>query len=205
MRYILPLLLLLSACTAVKNANWDDIINACNEAYKECKEGCECPEPSIAPTPEPTVEPSMPPVAPTPEPTTPPSDDFYIPINCSNPPKHISSNDGFKCMSSATRGGSVVCLLPWQFTWKPWKQVTDHHNHTFACNKNDDHFDELLLKQNNGKIIKLVYAGCHNYVATSNGWIGRQHWRSTVLWKQIKNRVERIVMIKGNKRTCLKF
>lgn len=204
MKSMLPLLILIASCAMVKDIAWEEIIKICKEAYDECKQDCECQEPTLEPTIDP--EPSIPPVIPipTPEPTT--ELDFFIPRNCNNPPKHILANDGFKCMGSATRGGSVVCLLPYQFTWKPHKMKTDHHNNTFACNKNNERFDEVDLILKSDKVISLKWAGCHNYVATVNGKIGRQHWRDeSTKWDSVKNRVKTIVMKKGNKKTCLKF
>lgn len=199
-KYIFIAVFLLSCSTKLSDIDWNEIVKTCKEAYEECKEE----EPT--PSPEPTIEPSLPPIEPTPVPSTEPDDDFFIPLNCSNPPEHLSSNDGFKCMASATQNGSVVCLLPYQFTWKPWKMVTDHHNYTFACNKNDEHFDKVFLLLKNNRRIDLQYSGCHNYVATSQGWIGRQHFRNkNIQWDDIKNQVERIVMIKNQERTCLKF
>lgn len=132
--------------------------------------------------------------------------DVFIPDNCSNPPEHISWNDGFKCIASETRGGSVVCLLPYQFTWTPHKSVTDHHNYTFACNANDDHFSKVELVLNGGQRIGLSYAGCHNYVATSGGAIGRQHFRNeSIKWSNIQNSVRTIEMTRGGSKTCLRF
>ncbi len=131
---------------------------------------------------------------------------IIIPDNCSNPPKNLSSNDGFKCIASATRGGSVVCLLPYQFTWKPHSSVTDHHNNTFACNKNDTHFDDVQLVLKSGERINLSYSGCHNYVATVDGPIGRQHFRNeNYTWQSIRNKVVRIEMSKGSQTSCLSF
>lgn len=130
--------------------------------------------------------------------------DFYIPNNCSNPPSNISAHDGFKCMGSSTRGGSVVCLLPYQFTWAPHKMVTDHHNYSFACNRNDESFTNVRIYLNDNSSISLSYAGCHNYVSTQDGWIGRQHFRNEgVNWDSIKNRATRIEMENGGKKTCL--
>lgn len=132
--------------------------------------------------------------------------DYYVPNNCSNSPKNISQHDGFKCMGSSTRGGSIVCLLPYQFTWSPHKMKTDHHNYTFACNRDDESFDTVNLILNNGSTISLNYAGCHNYVATQDGPIGRQHFRNeSVKWSSVDNSVVRIEMIKNGSKTCLSF
>lgn len=132
--------------------------------------------------------------------------EIFIPDNCSNPPEHITSNDGFKCIGSDTRGGSVVCLLPYQFTWAPHKSVTDHHNYTFACNANDDHFSKVELVLNSGQRIGLSYSGCHNYVATPGGAVGRQHFRNeSIKWSNIQNSVRTIEMTRGGSKTCLRF
>lgn len=157
------------------------------------------PEPPIIvdPTPEPSPSPE-----PTPEP---PVFDLFIPDNCSNPPEHISTFDGFKCMASSTRGGSIVCLLPYQFTWKPHKDWTDHHGVTMKCNATDEHFDKVVLKLKK-KNIELSWDKCQNWVGTNEGKIGRQHFRHpSVKWDDIKNKVKTIKMIKGNKKTCLRF
>jgi hypothetical protein len=134
------------------------------------------------------------------------SSSLFIPDNCANPPEHISWNDGFKCIASETRGGSVVCLLPYQFTWGPYRSTTDHHGYTFVCNANDDHFSKVELVLNSGQRIGLSYAGCHNYVATSQGPIGRQHFRNeSVKWSNIAGAVQTIEMTRGGRKTCLRF
>ena len=132
--------------------------------------------------------------------------ELFIPNNCSNPPQNISANDGFKCIASSTRGGSVVCLLSYQFTWKPHVSKTDQHGNTFACNATDDHFTKAELVLNSGERIDLTYAGCHNYVGTAEGQIGRQHFRNeSIHWSSIENSVQRIEMTKNGSRTCLRF
>lgn len=184
MRYLIVLLVLFSGCSFI-----DDIIN---------------PKPPIIVEPTPTPQPSP---EPTPTPTPPvvnPPLQVYIPDNCSNPPKHLSANDGFKCMASSTQGGSIVCLLPHQFTWKPYNQFTDHHGVTMKCSNN--RFDTVDLIRKNGTRITLQWDKCQNYVSTSEGKIGRQHWRNkSIKWDNEKNRVATIEMKKGNKKTCLKF
>lgn len=148
----------------------------------------------VTPTPTPTIEVER------------EEQEFFIPDNCDNPPKNISKFDGWKCQSSATQGGKIVCLLPYQFTWKPWKDFTDHHGVTMKCNKNDEHFDAVDLVLKSGKRISLDFAYCANYAATSQGKIGRQHFRSkTTLWADIQKKVSYIEMTKGNKTSCLKF
>ena len=110
------------------------------------------------------------------------------------------------CIASSTRGGSVVCLLPYQFTWAPFKTVVDDHGHVFSCSKSDSHFGKVELILKSGERIKLNYAGCHNYVATVNGQIGRQHFRNEgIQWSSIKNQVDTIEMTENGKMTCLKF
>ncbi len=132
--------------------------------------------------------------------------DFFVPNNCSNPPEHISSSDGFKCIASTTRNNSVVCLLPYQFTWTPHVSITDHHGYVFACNSNDESFSKVELVLRSGERINLNYAGCHNFVGTAEGSIGRQHFRNeSVQWSDIANSVATIEMTKGSKKTCLKF
>lgn len=131
---------------------------------------------------------------------------LFVPDNCDNPPKNITFNDGWKCQASATQGGKIVCLLPYQFTWKPWKDFTDHHGVTMKCNKTDEHFDAVDLVLKSGKRISLDFAYCANYVGTTEGKIGRQHFRSSsTLWNDVKGKVDYIEMIKGNLKTCLKF
>lgn len=202
-KYLIVILILFSSC-----GDGDRVLDIVEDVVDIIKE-----DPTPSTPPENTLPPEV--VKPTSEPIekpiekpieTPKEYDLFIPNNCSNPPKNISSNDGFKCMASATRNGTVVCLLPYQFTWKPWKQVTDHHNNTFTCNKSEEHFDKVFLIMKSGRQINLVYAGCHNYVATSDGWIGRQHFRNEdIKWGKIKRNVKQIVMIKNKIRTCLKF
>ncbi len=132
--------------------------------------------------------------------------EYYIPDNCSNPPEYITPNDGFKCIASATRNGSIVCILPYQFTWEPRRNITDHHGYTFGCNKNDEHFDKVELVLKTGERIPLAFAYCANYVATADGPIGRQHFRNeNYQWNSVANRVVTLEMVKGNKKTCLKF
>ncbi len=132
--------------------------------------------------------------------------EFYIPDNCSNPPEHISYNDGFKCIASSTRGGSIVCVLPYQFTWEPYHNVTDHHNMTYACNKNDAHFDSVNLVLKSGDRIPLDFAYCANYVATVDGPIGRQHFRNeNYQWSSVSHKVASIEMVRGDQKTCLRF
>lgn len=131
---------------------------------------------------------------------------FFIPDNCSKPPKNISQFDGFKCIASTTRGGSVVCLLPYQFTWAPYKTFTDHHGVTMNCNINDDHFDKVELVRKNGKVISLVWDKCQNWVGTAQGKIGRQHFRNeSIKWSNIQGKLDRIEMTKNGQKTCLKF
>lgn len=135
-----------------------------------------------------------------------PEIELFIPDNCSNPPKELSFDDGFKCKPSETRGGSVVCLLPHQFTWREYKQKNDGRN-TFFCNANDEHFDDVKIFLRDGRVIELDYAGCHNPVFLSGGKIGRQHFRNeNIQWNSsISRRAEFIQMSKGNRTTCLKF
>lgn len=131
--------------------------------------------------------------------------DFFIPANCSNAPKNISFNDGFKCKGSETRNETIVCVLPYQFTWLPFKDNNDGKN-IFRCNKNDEHFDDVKIFLKNGNVIDLNYAGCHNPVFLADGKTGRQHFRNeSIKWHDIKRRVESIRMSKNNKDTCLKF
>lgn len=152
--------------------------------------------PVSTPSPQPTVKPTNTPVV----------NSFFVPNNCDNPPKNISQFDGWKCQASATQGGKIVCLLPYQFTWKPYKDFTDHHGVTMKCNKSDDHFDAVDLILLSGKRISLDFAYCANYVGTAEGKIGRQHFRSgSTLWNDVKDKVSTIEMIKGNLKTCLKF
>jgi hypothetical protein len=201
MKYILLVILFFLSCSEINKDILIETVKIGKDAYREAKEKENIPTVKENLTVEPSLEP-----IPILEPQIKPVNDFLIPDNCNNAPKNIASNDGFKCMGSATRNNTVVCLLPYLFTWKPFKSITDHHNNTFSCNKNDEHFDEVFLIQKNNKKINLKYAGCHNYVATQNGKIGRQHYRDeSIKWDSIKNKVNYIVMIKNNKKTCLKF
>lgn len=148
-----------------------------------------------------------PPVS-TPEPTPEPvqTTNFYTEDNCDNPPVEMNVNNDAKCQASATRGGSVVCLLPHRFTWSPYTTFTDHHGISMRCNVNDDRFDKVELIQKNGRVRELVWDKCQNYVATAQGFIGRQHWRNESLqWDNIKNKVERIKMTVNGQKTCLRF
>lgn len=130
--------------------------------------------------------------------------DYFVPDNCSNPPKRISQADGFKCIASATRGGSVVCLLPYQFTWSPYKDFTDHHGVTMDCNSTDTRFDSVKLFLNNGKVHDMTWADCQNWVGTARGKIGRQHWRiESVQWSKIKDKVRLLEMTVNGQKTCL--
>lgn len=140
------------------------------------------------------------------EPDSKPKIELFIPNNCDAPPKQISFDDGFKCKASETRGETIVCLLPYQFTWKPHKQESDSKN-TFACNENNEHFDDVKIFLRGGRVIDLDYAGCHNPVFLAQGKIGRLHYRNeTLKWSSsISRRAKFIQMTKGNKTTCLKF
>ena len=129
----------------------------------------------------------------------------YIPDNCSNPPKNISQFDGWKCISSSTRGGRVVCLLPYQFTWKPWQDFTDHHGVTMKCNAEDAHFNKVKLVLKDGTKINMAWDKCQNWVGTAEGKVGRQHFRAPELWKNIKNKVKTIEMTYNGSKTCLNF
>jgi len=131
---------------------------------------------------------------------------FFIPDNCANPPTGISSNDGFQCIASRTRGDSIVCLLPFQFTWPPLTSFTDDAGFTFGCNANDDFFDQVTLFLTTGEAIPLAEAGCFNFVSTANGPIGRQHWRNEgVQFGSVANRLSFMMMTRDGQDTCLRF
>ena len=134
------------------------------------------------------------------------STSFFIPDNCSNPPTQISSNDGFQCISSRTRNNSLVCLLPFQFTWPPLQNFTDDAGFTFGCNANGDFFDSVTLVLSDGQSIPLAEAGCFNFVATADGPIGRQHWRSeSTQFSSVQNRLSMMIMTRDGQDTCLRF
>lgn len=196
MKYLLILLLTISI-----NANALDFCELICGECPVCKP-TECPScPDRPECPEIPTNPEKPPVE---HPVTP--DDLFLPDNCKNPPKHISAGDGFKCMASNTRGGTIVCLLPYQFTWKPWKDWTDHHGVTMKCNANDEHFDKVELKIKGMGKIELDWDKCQNWVATAEGKIGRQHFRhKSIKWDDVKNKAQRLIMSKNGKKTCLKF
>jgi len=141
--------------------------------------------------------------------TVPPSGNstlFFIPDNCDNPPTQLSANDGFTCIASRTRNDSLVCLLPHQFTWPPLTPFTDDAGITFGCNANDDFFDEVTLFLTTGEAIRLVEAGCFNFVATANGQVGRQHWRNEgIQFSSVQSRFDFIVMTRDGQDTCLRF
>jgi len=131
---------------------------------------------------------------------------FFIPDNCDNPPTQISSNDGFQCIASRTRNDSIVCLLPFQFTWSPLVTFRDDAGFTFGCNANDDFFDEVRIFLTSGEEIRLVESGCFNFVATADGPIGRQHWRNEgVQFSSVESRLDLMVMTRNGQDTCLRF
>ena len=157
---------------------------------------CDIDDPIVIPDPDPTAEPTVSTTA-TPEPTV---SELFIPDNCGNPPKQISSTSGFLCKGSETRGDSIVCLLPWQFTWEPY--FTDEEGHLSSSRK----FNAVHLVLKNGNIIDLDWSGYANPVFLPVGKVNRQHWRNeNRQWSSVKNRVSYIEMIKGNRRTCLRF
>jgi len=135
-----------------------------------------------------------------------PEVELFIPDNCSNPPTEITFNDGFLCKASETRNETIVCVLPYQFTWPPYIDKNDGRN-TFRCNANDETFDDVKIFLRNGEVISLDYAGCHNPVFLNGFKQGRIHVRDeSRKWNSsIARRAERIEMTKGNKKTCLKF
>ena len=134
------------------------------------------------------------------------STSFFIPDNCDNPPTQISAGDGFTCIASRTRNDSLVCLLPYQFTWSPLTSFTDDAGFTFGCNANDDFFDEVTVILNNGRQISLVEAGCFNFVATPEGQIGRQHWRNEgVQFDSVSGALDMMIMTRDGQSTCLRF
>lgn len=131
---------------------------------------------------------------------------FFIPDNCDNPPTEISSNDGFQCIASRTRNDSLVCLLPFQFTWPPLVSFRDDAGFVFGCNANDDFFDDVTVILSDGQQIPLVESGCFNFVATADGQIGRQHWRNeNVQFDSVASRLELMVMRRNGLQTCLRF
>jgi len=131
---------------------------------------------------------------------------FFIPDNCANPPTEISSNDGFRCIASRTRNDSIVCLLPFQFTWFPLEPFTDDAGFTFGCNANDEFFDEVRIILTNGEEIQLTEAGCFNFVATADGPIGRQHWRNEdIQFNSVDGQLDLMVMTRDGLDTCLRF
>lgn len=151
------------------------------------------------------VEGTPPEVTPEPE-TVGEQTNFYTEDNCGNPPKEMNVNNNAKCQGSATRGGTIVCIIPYRFTWPPYKNFIDHHGVTMKCNLNDDHFTKVQLVLKNGTRITLDWDKCQNYVATNNGFIGRQHFRNEqFLWDNVKKKVELIEMKVNGQKTCLKF
>jgi hypothetical protein len=195
---MLPLLILLASCSSL-DQSLIDAIKELRDAYKECAENCK-PEPSPLPTVEPTTIPS-------PEPSSQPTeipDDYFLPkTDCNNPKSYIKRNDGFKVMASSTRGGSVVALLPYTLSRPPYKTVTDHHNQTFKASINQN-FDKVELVLKNNKRISLKFAGQHNPVYLYNDKIAREHWRNTILWNKIKNKVVRLEAFYKREKVCLK-
>jgi hypothetical protein len=187
MKYILFFILITSCSLDTFNELNDILKEVDKEEYVE-KEN-EIVKEEELPTPTPSVTPS-----------------YSFPNNCDNPPKSVSPHDGFKCIGSATRGESVVCLLPYQYTMKPYKLIKDHHNQEFKCNINNKSFDQAILILKNNKEIPLKYAGCHNPVYLAGGNIGREHFRNEgVKWHEIKNKVKYIKLILNNQTTCLSF
>ena len=161
---------------------------------------CDIDDPIVVPDPEPqptTTITAAPTATAEPEPT---STELFIPDNCGNPPKTISSTSGFLCKGSETRGDTIVCLLPWEFTWQPYIPAAE--GHLSSSRK----FNNVHIFLKNGNIIDLTWAGYANPVFLQRGKVNRQHWRDeSRKWDSIKNRVDYIEMIRGNKRTCLKF
>ena len=134
------------------------------------------------------------------------STEFFIPDNCDNPPTQLSANDGFQCIASRTRNDSIVCLLPFQFTWNPLVPFTDDAGFTFGCNANDDFFDEVRIRLTNGQEIRLEEAGCFNFVSTADGQIGRQHWRNEgVQFGSVASQLSLMIMTRDGQDTCLRF
>lgn len=201
------IILLLSGCGLITEENGKEILDQILDQNEDIVD-----KPvEVIPTPQPTTSPA-PTVIPTPSlevlPTPDVNEDnfanmLYLPDNCSNPPKHLTANDGFKCMASSTRGGSIVCLLPYQFTWSPHKDWTDHHGVTMKCNKNDEHFDSVSLVLKSDKEIPLIWDKCQNWVGTADGKIGRQHWRAQEKWEKVKSKAQKIIMRKQSARTCM--
>lgn len=125
--------------------------------------------------------------------------------DCNNPPKQISSTSGFKCMGSATRGGSTVCLLPWELSRPPFETITDHHNQTFKVSKKQN-FDSARLILKNDEKIEMKFAGQHNPVYLAQGKIAREHWRNeSIQYDRIKNRLKRIELFYNKQKVCLGF
>lgn len=168
--------------------------------------GCDSDNwPDIPVTPSPTPVPTSTPIAPptmnpTPVPTLTAMPGLFIPDNCNNPPRQISSTSGFKCKGSETRGGAIVCLLPWEFTWEPY--VVESDGHLSSSRK----FNSVYLVRHNGSFIDLDWSGYANPVYLPQGKVNRQHWRnSSAKWDSVKSDIVRIEMIRDSKRTCLRL
>lgn len=215
-KVILSLSLLFSSCSTGSDVNLIDIIDEVSvikQEYEELKKEEEelKKEEEITPTPEPSVVPeeeiTLPPTIALPEPETKEEDvNIKLPeTDCSNPPRELVKNGGTKCIASATRNGTVVCLLDYSLTWKPWKDVTDHHNQTFKVNKNDTHFDKVDIVLKNKKRISLKWAGYHNPIYLFDKKVARQHYRNeNIKWDDVKNKVKRIELKLGEQKLCLK-
>lgn len=199
--YILLIVILLSSCTS-SDVDYKEIIQEIKEikeAYKEVKN----------PNPTPTIEPSV-----SPKPSIeiveaaekPIEEKVILPkTNCENPKSYIKKNDGLKCMGSATRNGSTVCLLPYTLSRKPFKTITDHHNQTFKVSVNQN-FENVELVLRNKKRIKLKFAGQHNPVYLFNEKIAREHWRNeSTSWDSIKNKAIRLEAFYKEDKVCLKL
>lgn len=169
------------------------------------------PAPTATATQIPTTTPSATPTAtqqptqePTQQPTAPPDNSLFIPDNCNNPPKQISSTSGFKCKGSETRGDTIVCLLPWEFTWQPYTASSDPRHPEYL--ESSKRFAAVHLVLKNGSFVDLNWSGYANPVYLQRGKVTRQHWRDeSRTWSSVSNRVDYIEMQRGNRRTCLKF
>lgn len=210
MRLMLPLLILLSACTG-QEIDYSQVISEIREVkedYKKTKEKQEATlEPTInekeivAPTPEPTVKENLI-VAPTPEPNN-----VILPkTDCNKPKSYIKKNDGFKCMASKYRANSsTVCLLSYVLSRKPFEVITDHHNQTFKASKNKN-FNKVEIVLRGGRRIPLTFAGQHNPVYLPGEKIAREHWREeNIPWDDIKNKAVRLEAFYDKQKVCLKF